>query len=566
MDDKQHDSSQEKKQTFTRREFIVGASAILAGAALAAAGQQPTPLSAAPAQQAGTPVPSNTPKDKIVGAFGLDIDDLDPQYFKSIPGYQVVGNLYELIQNYALAPDATGALVNVADEQGNWKFLPGLADSVQVSPDRKTVTIKLRQGTKFANGNPITIDDWIYTFNRAITGQGYTKALFDMLTIASIDQIKKVDDSTLQLNLSKPNPFADKLIALNTLAILEKAEVEKHKTATDATAHNWLKANATANGPYVLKSWTPGVGWELEANPNYYDKASLKNTGVIYKVIPNAQDRLSLLKRGDVDMAHDIAAKDLAELKNDPNVKIFDFKIPWPWYMGLNTKLPPFDKKEVRQAVAYATPYKTIIDKVMYGFAKPLKSPIAEGMPGSDYSFWKYDTDLQKAKALLDQAGVKNLTFDVGMLTGRDEDQQTAVWIQSSLAQIGVNMRINLMTDAQFYDMYNNHQLQAFITEWFSWVNDPMYHVYFHFLSTNVFTNATQYNNPKVDELINAGLYETDQAKRADLVKQVQQIVVDDSPWIFLYQKDWTIAARKNVMNYAWHTDTVGRFKWTYKA
>ncbi len=555
------DDKQKEKHAITRREFIVSASAILAGAALSAAGQQPTPLSAAGAAQQA----SNTPKDKIVGAFGLDIDDLDPQYFKSIPGYQVVGNLYELIQNYAGAPDATDALLDVPDGAGSWKFMPGLADSVQISPDHLTVTIKIHPGIKFADGNPITIDDWIYTFNRAITGQGYTKALFDMFTISTIDQIKKVDDNTLQFNLTKPNPFADKLIALNTLAILEKAEVEKHKTATDPTAHDWLKANATANGPYVLKSWTPGVGWELEANPNYYDKANVKNTGVIYKVIPNAQDRLSLLKRGDVDMAHDVASKDLADLKNDPNIKIFDFKIPWPWYMGLNTKLPPFDKKEVRQAVAYATPYQTIIDKVMYGFAKPLKSPIADGMPGSDYSFWKYDTDLTKAKALLDQAGIKNLTFDVGMLTGRDEDQQTAIWIQSSLAKIGVNMRINLMTDAQFYDMYNNHQLQAFITEWFSWVNDPMYHVYFHFLSTNVFTNATQYNNPKVDDLINNGLYETDPVKRADLVKQAQQIVVDDCPWIFLYQKDWTIAARKNVMNYQWDTDTVGRFKGTYK-
>ncbi len=564
MDDKQNVSNQDNQHLFTRREFMASASAILAGAALAAAGQPLTALAAEPPAQ--QPTPSNTPKDKIVGAFGLDVDDLDPQYFKSIPGYLVVGNLYELIQNYTLAPDANGSSSNVADDKGNWKYLPGLADSMVVADDRKSVTLKLRQGAKFADGTPITMDDWMYTFSRTLSGEGYTKTLFGMLTVTSMDQIKKVDDTTIQINLAKAHPFADKLVALNVNAILEKAEVEKHKTTADPSAHDWLKANATPNGPYVIKSWTPGVGWEMDLNPNYYDKASIKNNGVIYRVIPNAQDRLSLLKRGDVDIAHDIAAKDLADLKNDPNIKILDFKIPWPWYLGLNTKLAPFDKKEVRQAVAYATPYKTIIDKVMYGFARPLKSPIADGMPGSDYSFWKYDTDLNKAKALLDGAGIKNLTFDVSLLTGRDEDQQIAVWIQSSLAQIGVNMRINLMTDAQFYDMYNKHQLQAFITEWYSWVNDPMYHVYFHFLSTNVFTNATQYSNPKVDDLITNGLYETDPAKRADMVKQVQQIVVDDCPWIMLYQKDWTIAARKNVMDYNWQTDTVCRFKSTYKA
>jgi peptide/nickel transport system substrate-binding protein len=582
MDDNTTNNGQDKKMKLTRREFLVGASIAAATAALAACGQQPTPTTAPPAQPTSAPPPaaptsapaatattaavtSNTPKDKIVGAFGLDIDDLDPQYFKSIPGYQTVGNVYELLQNYDLAEDETGALVNVKDETGNWKFLPGLAESLTVSDDRKTVTIKLRQDAKFSDGSPITVDDWMYTFNRALTGEGYAKILLGMLTVDKIDQIKAVDASTLQFNLNKAHPFADKLLCLNVVAPLKKDEVEKHKTDKDPTAHDWLKANVTANGAYVLKSWTPGVGWEMEPNPNYWDKASLKNQGVVYKVIPNAQDRLSLLKRGDVDLAHDIAPKDLAEFKSDPNLKIFDFKIPWPFYFGLNTKLAPFDKKEVRQAIAYATPYQTIIDKVMYGFAKPLKSPIAEGMPGSDYSFWKYDTDLNKAKQLLDQAGVKNLSFEIGMLLGRAEDEQTAVWIQSSLAQIGVDMKINKMTDAQFYDLYNKHQLQSFITEWYSWVNDPLYHVYWHFLSTNTFTNATQYSNPKVDELITNGMYETDGAKRADMVKQIQQIVVDDCPWVFLYQKDWTIAARKNVMHYPWITDTVGRFKYTYK-
>lgn len=508
-------------------------------------------------------VTSNTGKDVIVNAFGLDLDDLDPQYFKSNAGYMTIGNLYDMLVDYELVEDEVKSLIPATDDHGDWVFKPSLAD-VTVSDDMKTLTIKLNKDAKFESGNPITADDWLYTWDRSLKGEGYSKIKLKMLTILSMDQIEKVDDSTIKFNMTKQHPFPLKFLAMNDMAPIEKVAAEQHATADDPDAHNWLKMNATASGAYKLKSWTTGVGWELEPNPNYWNKANVKNKGVIYKVIANPQDRVSLLQKGDVDIAHDIAVKDLATLKSDPNIKICEFKIPWPFYMGMNTKLAPFDKKEVRQAIAYATPYKTIIDKVMYGFAGELKSPVATGMPDSDGSSWHYDTDLQKAKELLDSVGASNLEFEVGLVIGRVEDEQTAVWIQSNLAQIGVNMKINKMTDAQFFDLYNKFQLQAFITEWYSWVNDPFYHMSMHFLST-AGTNATQYNNPAVDKLITDGLYEPDKAKRSSMAKEAQKIVIEDCPWVMLYQRHWIMAARQNVLHVPWAPDAAARWMHTYK-
>jgi peptide/nickel transport system substrate-binding protein len=174
----------------------------------------------------------------------------------------------------------------VADEKGNWKWQPGLAESITVSDDRKTITIKLNKNARFESGNPVTVDDWLYTFNRALVGEGYAKLLLGMLTVESMDQIKVLDDATLEMSLSKPNPFAEKLLNVNVIVPIEKAIVEPQQTADDPTAHGWLKANATACGPYKLKSWTPGTGWELEPNPNYWDLASSRTSG---KSDPDAQ-------------------------------------------------------------------------------------------------------------------------------------------------------------------------------------------------------------------------------------------------------------------------------------
>src|SRR5690606_1254459 len=98
--------------------------------------------------------------------------------------------------------------------------------------------------------------------------------------------------------------------------------------------------------------------------------------------------------------------KDLAELRDNPDIRLIQFPVPWPYYLGMNNTMPPFDNVKVRQAVCYAVPYKTIIDKVLYGFGQECKSPVAKGQPTSDFSFWKYDTDPAKAKQLLEEAGV----------------------------------------------------------------------------------------------------------------------------------------------------------------
>jgi peptide/nickel transport system substrate-binding protein len=531
----------------------------------------PAPATSAPATTApaaATTAPAAKPTaaaatsgntNVIVQAMGLDIDELDPHYFKSIPGYYAVANLYDMLLDYEHTPQSDGGLYPAADQSANWKFKPWLAESYDVSTDLKTLTFKLRSDLKFSDGSPLTAKDVKATWDRGVTGKGYANIVTGFMGIKNTDQVVAKDESTVTITLEKPNPFALKMIPINVMAAMSGASIKSHATAADDSGHEWYHNNALGSTAYVLANWTPGVQWELKPNPNYWNKGELKNGGTIIKTIPNASERLNLLVRGDVDVAYDLQPKDMAGLKDNKDIRLIQFNAPWPYYLGMNNTLAPFDKTPVRQAVAHAVPYKTIIDKVLYGFGEEVKSPVAKGMPTSDFSYWNYATDPNATRQMLQQAGASDLKFDLAVLQGRPQDEQIAVWIQSGLQQAGVQVNIVKMTDADYYDKYNKKQLQAWIGEFYSWVNDPLYHLFWNFHSKSPIA-ATGYSNATVDKLIDDNLYETDAAKREQASKQAQKLVVEEAPWALLYQLHYTVAVRNNVQNFNWYPDVGTRF------
>jgi peptide/nickel transport system substrate-binding protein len=501
------------------------------------------------------------PTAKIVIVDGQDLDELDPHYFKSIPSYYAVANLYDNVFAYDYVTQDDGGLFPVQEADGSWKLLPWLLDSWQVSEDQKTLTFKIRSGLTFSDGAPLTAADVKATWDRGLSDTSvYSKLVFNLMTLMSPDQIAMPDDSTIVVTLEQPTVFALKMIATNVVSIMSDEAIEANKTADDPTAHNYFHESPLGSTAYVLSKWTPGVEWELAPNPNYWNKEALKNGGVLNRVVPSPQERLSLLQNGDADIAFNLLPKDLAALKDNPDINIFNFKIPWNWFLGMNNRIPPFDNVDVRRAVSHAIPYQTIIDEVMFGFAESCKSPVAAGMPTSDFSFWHYDGGPAKAKEILDGLGIKDFSFDLAIRIGFATHEQIAVWIQSAIAEAGGTVNIAKMTDSEYLEKFNAGQLHAFIAEWYSWVNDPIYHIHWNFNSRATGTNGVGYNNPRIDEIIDTAMYEPDLAKREALSKEAQQILVDEAPWGLLFQINYVAAARKNVAGFNWNTDTAARY------
>jgi peptide/nickel transport system substrate-binding protein len=472
-----------------------------------------------------------------------------------------MSNAYDNIFAHPYTKQDDGGLTPEVDENGDWKLEPWLLESWEVSDDQKTLTFKVKDGLTFQDGSPLTAKDLKATWDRGVSPTSvYSNLVFNLMTLSSPDQITTPDDSTVVLSLEQPTAFALKMLATNVLNIMSAASIEEHSTDADPTGHEWFAKNTFGSAAYTLTKWTPGVEWELSPNENFWNKEAVLNGGVLNRTIPSPQERLSLLQNGDVDIAFDLLPKDLSDLAGNPDVAVLNFEIPWPQYLGMNNRIPPFDNVDVRRALSHAIPYQTIIDQVMFGYAAELKSPVASGMPTSDYSFWAYDGGPEKAKEILDGLGMSDFSFDMAVRTGFPTHEQIAVWIQSSMAEAGATVNILKMTDAEYLEKFNSGALQAWVGEWYSWVNDPIYHMNFNFNSAATATNGTGYSNPKVDELINNAMYEPDKAKRDQMSLDAQKIIVDEAPWGLLYQINYVVATRANVQGFQYNPDTTAKY------
>ncbi len=519
----------------------------------------------------GTPAPEPTPttapppveKPVMVIALDSDIDHINPQEFRSDAGYHAVANLYEpaILQVLVPDPDQEGVLLGIAE------YGPGMATEVTVDEENAVITLHIPDGLKFPNGNPITAHSFKYAYDLAFQmPTSYAPVLFPYMGLASHEDVVAVDDNTLEFHLEQLTPLTLAVMAFNPFGALDEATIAENATADDEWAAEWLRRNSMSSGPYVITEWEQGVEYVFEPSPNYWQGEDyFQNSKVILRVVPSAEDRELLLRQGDVDMAWGLPYKNVDDLKADPNVEVYNVSTTRLFYLGMNNNLPPFDNKALRQAISYAIPYDTLVEEVFYGYAQKATSPIPVGMPTHTDEFWPYDTDLDMAADKLEEAGYPDgLDVTLAVRMSVPWDVEAATWIQASLAEVGINVTIDRLPDAQFFDQLNGHQLPLFIHDWYSWGNDPSYQLSF-LLKCGQFTNYADYCNERVDELIETTAWSLDAAVKEAGMREAQQIIIDDAPWAFLYQPDLIVAGSKGFTGFAVVDDQLLRFAYMGK-
>ncbi|MBI5929606.1 MAG: ABC transporter substrate-binding protein [Chloroflexi bacterium] len=511
--------------------------------------------------QLAVPAQAQNEKPPIIIAYDGDIDHIEPMQFRSVAAYDATANLYEPLITQVVVPNENGELVGQAEFEG------AIAESWDVSEDGTTFTFHLRPDAKFADGTPITANDYKYTFDRAITGPGYLALLTPFMAIDSADQVQVVDDYTLQITTNRPAALTETIVGFQVFGAISQATAEANATADDPWAEQYFHQNSNSSGPYVITEWNQGVEYVFEPNPNYWRGLDFfQNSATIFRVVPEASTREQLLRTGDVDVALGIPFSSLDALAQDSNITIHAIPTTRIYHLGMNNTIAPFDDARVRQAVSMAVPYDAIIENVLAGYGQQPKSPVSVGMEGYTDEYWNYgDGDLDAARALLDEAGYGD-GFEID-LTVPQEDQgrvDAATWIQAGLAEIGITVNINAVPTAQFSELLYSHELPFFIEQWYSWGNDPFYQLTFNF-KCDSFPNYVNYCNPEVDALIDAGTFSRDPQERADLIRRAQQIIVEDAPWAFLYQPDLVIATRSNVTGLALFNDLTLRYAYLGK-
>lgn len=372
---------------------------------------------------------------EIVVTYKDDITTLDPAIGYDWVNWSMIKSLYSRLMDY---------------EPGTANLVPSLAESFDVSADGLTYTFKLRPDVKFSNGRAVVASDVKYSIERAVNpktqgpGAGFFGAItgFDAVsggTSETLSGIETPDDQTVIFKLSRPDATFLHVLAINFASVVPKEAVE-------AAAGDFGK-KPVGSGTYILKDWTIGQKLVFDRNPDYFNKDLPYIDKVTVEVGQEPLVALLRLQKGEVDIAGDgIPPAKFLEIKNSPEgaQMIVDGEQLQTGYLTLNTKIKPLDDVKVRQAINMAV-NKERITRILNGRATPANQPLPPLMPGYDKSFTGYDFDVEKAKALLAEAGFPDGFETVLYSTNTDPQPRIAQAIQQDLAAIGVKAEVRAL-------------------------------------------------------------------------------------------------------------------------
>jgi peptide/nickel transport system substrate-binding protein len=488
------------------KRAVVAATLIFATVMAACA---PTP-SAGPSPSASTSGPKKG--GTLILARAGEVTNLDPH---KVPAF-TSARVFELVYSYLMRLDE------------NLGVQPDLAESVPTtSADGKTVTVKIRSGVKFHNGDPLTSADVKYTFDRIIDTK---TAAVARSFFSDVDTITAPDPTTVIFNLKNPNAAMIAYMAHPNTGIVSKKIGE-------ANADLSKKETAIGSGPFKLAEWVPDNFMRFTANKDYYVSGQPYLDGIRINVVPDESGLAAALRTKAADMAIITDAKVAKTLRTEATVTL-DSKPSLSYnLLFLNTKRPPFDNLKVRQAIAYAIDRKAIIDAVAFGEGE-VTGPVAPALanyalPTSQYPL--YTRDVAKAKQLLQEANVGPVSFTILTATtepayGKDEAQL----VQAQLAEAGITVKIDAIELTQYVDRWLKADFDM-ATGLNGGGPDPDFYVYRYFTDDGNLNFVTSYKNPVSSDAIKQARAASDPAKRKDLYTTAQKELVNGVPFIWLF-------------------------------
>mgnify|MGYP002343970764 CR=1 FL=1 len=423
---------------------------------------------------------------------------------------------------------------------------PNLAKSWEVAPDGKTITFKLQEGVTFHNGKPFTSADVQYSFMEIL--KKYNPIAPVML--AELVAVDTPDPMTAVLRLANPAPYIMKALSGRDLPILCRSVFEGTDVLQNPSANKPI-----GTGPFKFASWERGQFVRLDRNETYWKPGLPYLNRIVARFIPDAATRSAAMEAGEAHFAGYSAVNyaDLARMKTNPildlTTKGYEMT-PAQSVLELNGRHPHLQKKEVRQAIAYAIDRKVILKDVMFGYGQPATGPLSRkfktaGLYTDDVRQYDVPDRLDIANRLLDEAGAPRgadgTRFALHLEVNSFGEQwlRQAEYLKQALAGVGIAVTLRSEDTATWlrrvYTNYDYDLNEPFLSQGV----DPVYGLNKQFLTSQIrkgvtFVNDTFYSNPEVDRMLGEGAREPDAEKRAALYKKVQQVLAEDSPMIWL--------------------------------
>ena len=421
-----------------------------------------------------------------------------------------------------------------------------------VESDGVTYKCELNEGMKWHDGTEVKASDIKYTFERMFDPATGAKStyMYDMIkgakeklagTASEIEGIVVEDDTHITFTLTEPFACFTKNIGINYASIYPEAGLKKFgdKWGTGTDIYGC--------GPYKLVSNDDSTELTYEPFEDYYgEKAKLDK--IIIKYIDDENTKMMSFKNGEIDMC-DLNATLLKQYKEDADVKdlINQYGPLGVTFVNLNLKNKYLADKRVRQALSLAINRQELVDTVMNGAGTVASGWLNPKTPGFDDSAEAFPYDVDKAKALLKEAGVDGFSLTCGV---RAADQPVMVAIQDYWKKIGVDLKVNVQDAAKWSADWAAGSLEVTELSWHPLYADGDNHMYTYFYSENAKGKSSFYNNPEFDKLMDEARGSTDEDKRVELYKKADDILTrQDYATLPLFYPKFQFVAKDYVKN-----------------
>lgn len=464
--------------------------------------------------------PNGTANTKISGGvvrttMPSEPDHLDPYLSAAADTEAVMNNVFEGLMRF--------------DEDG--QILPQLAADYSISDDGLTYTFDIRRDVTFHNGDAMTLEDVIYSYEK-LAGLNGAQPLSSKFS--NVTSITKVDEDTLSFTLSQPTAsFLSTLIEP-----VVPADYENQASAPVGT------------GPFAFNTYIPGQKIVLDRNENYYDEGRMPSIDQIeFNIMTDENSILMALKSGTLDIAQ-VLSMSVPAVEKDFTISSYPQNMVQLFALNLDVK--PFDDIRVRQAINYAVDKDLIINGVVGGYGSKLYTNASPVM-----NYWyndlsqndPYPYNPEEAKRLLAEAGYPNgFETTVKVPANYQTHIDTAQVVADMLSKVGITLNIELIEWGQWLEtVYTGGNYETTIIG-LAGKLDP--HETFVRYESTYAKNFYHFRNAKYDELIANALSETDTAKRAALYKDAQQFLADEAVAVYIMDPHFIVASKPNLKGY----------------
>lgn len=495
----------------------------------------------------------------LVASYASDASSLDPAGQNDLPSDQRRNVIYEGLF--------------YLDEDLNPQ--PRLATDYEQTDDT-TWVFNLREGVKFHDGTDFNANAVKASFER-IMDPAVASARANIFEM--ISEINVIDDYTIEIVTEYPfSPFlnylahdgagivskevidedyqnaidqSDQDISLEEFYELRESGGEEYEAVAQAVGNNTgaiIEQKPIGTGYMQFQSRTPGEEIVVERFDDYWDEPAKLDT-VTFKVVVEDASRIAELESGQSHFIQGFDNGQWERIENHPEMETYPVYNLSNEYIGMNTQEGPLEDKRVRQAIAHMVDKEEIMEGIYFGVGREMKGAIQQELLGYNENLEDLDYDPERAKELLNEAGYEN-GFDLTVMTNDSPERvDLAVLMQEKLKEIGINLEIEQLEWGAYLEAVSNGEHDLFILGWPNPVGDPdqSFWPLVHSSMQGASGNRSFYENEEVDSLLEQGRQELDEGKREEIYQRVDEILVEDQPFVSIRQAQSANAARTEV-------------------